>query len=107
VAKAFHAVTAAQGSVLKTEMIGNRDQSRLLEHDKVGQRAVDVAAQGAAGFRRGQGAFQPILHKDAGHTVAWLPCSNGGANCHHFARTVGTWNARQLHFGVVKTLHDH
>ena len=95
-----------RGGFLIAEVFRQRDQPGLLEDDVLGQSAVDVSAQRAPGFDRGEHAVEPVLHEDAGHAVSGLPRGYAFAHGRHFARAVGAGNARQLQFWVVDALHQ-
>ena len=53
------------GGFLEAEVIGNADQAGLLEHDVFGQRAVDVAAQGAFDLGGSGRPVEPVLRKSS------------------------------------------
>ncbi len=88
-------------------MIGNGDETILLEDDVLGKHALDIAAQRAATLGSGELAVEPILHENCDNPIAGFPTSNTRACGDHFASAIGTGDARELHPGVVLALDDH
>jgi hypothetical protein len=108
-ARAFHAGDGGagqRGRFLKAEVLGNAHQAGFIEHDVLGQHAVDVAAERTPRLGWGEGAVEPVLHEDGGYAVTGLPGGDAFADLHHFTGAVGAWNAGKLQFWVVEPF-DH
>ena len=58
------------GGGFVTQMVGNAHQPVLVQHHRLGEHAVDAAAERRAARLRGDPAIQPALHEDGGHPVA-------------------------------------
>ena len=107
---AFHAVSAAQGSVAassKLRCAGAWMRPDLREDALGGEDAVDGAAECRLAGERLDLAVEPVLEEESADAVAGLEACDGSADGDDLTGGVRAEDAWELHLGVVLAEDDH